>query len=54
MDGPNKFAGGEVENSVARAMIAVPDEQAPKCIMGEFVHEAVFQAEVSRASKILT
>jgi hypothetical protein len=33
MDGPIEFAGGEVENPVARAIIAVPNEQAPKCIM---------------------
>jgi hypothetical protein len=28
MDGPNEFSSGEVENIVARAIIAIPNEHA--------------------------
>jgi hypothetical protein len=40
-DGPNKFAGSEVENIVARAIIAIFGEHAAKCFGGEYVHIAV-------------
>jgi cobalamin-dependent methionine synthase I len=42
MDGPNEFAGGEVENPIARAIIAVSNE-----------HAAVLWAKAGRVTKDL-
>jgi hypothetical protein len=53
MDGPNEFAGSEVEKPIAGAIIAIPDEHAPECFGGEFVHVAVIPADVGLAAENL-
>jgi hypothetical protein len=53
IDGANEFAGGKVENRVSRAIIAKPNEHTTWCLGGEFVPEAVPEAEVGHAAKDL-
>jgi hypothetical protein len=53
MNGSNEFPGSKVEKPIARAIIAIPDENAAECFGGEFVHVAVLQAEVEGATEYL-
>jgi hypothetical protein len=53
MDGPNEFANGNVEDPVARTIIAVANEHAPEDFRRQFVHVSVLHAEVDRATKDL-
>jgi hypothetical protein len=53
MDGPNKFACGEIEDLVGRTIIGVSNENAAERFRGEFVLVAVLHAEVGRATKDL-
>jgi hypothetical protein len=53
MDGPNKFAKREVEDPVARTIIAIANEHASESFRRQFVHVAVLETEIGRTSKDL-
>jgi hypothetical protein len=49
VDGADKLPGGKVHNSIARTVVALPDEHAAKGFMGELLPTTILQAEVEIA-----